>query len=72
MLANKYKLIERIGNGEFGTIFKGENIRTKEAVAVKLETISSDTKMLKREAQIYQYLGKAPGIPQVKWYGSTD
>jgi serine/threonine protein kinase len=72
IIANKYKLIERIGNGEFGTIFKGENIRTKEAVAVKLETISSDTKMLKREAQIYQYLGKAPGIPQVKWYGSTD
>lgn len=72
IIANKYRLIERLGNGGFGTIFKGENIRTKETVAIKMETISSETKMLKREAQIYQYLGKAPGIPQVKWYGTVD
>lgn len=72
LIANKYRLIERLGNGGFGTIFKGENIRTKEFVAIKIELNSSFTKMLKREAQIYQYLGKAPGIPQVKWYGITD
>jgi len=72
IIANKYRLIERLGNGGFGTIFKGENIRTTEPVAIKMEPISSDTKMLKREAKIYQYLGKAPGIPQVKWYGTID
>jgi len=72
LIANKYKLLERIGNGGFGSIFKGENIRTKELVAIKIELNSSFTKMLKREAQIYQYLGRAPGIPQVKWYGVTE
>ena len=72
IIANKYRLIEKIGMGEFGTIFKGENIRTKEPVAIKIEPNASSTKMLKREAQIYQYLGKEPGIPQVKWYGSFD
>jgi serine/threonine protein kinase len=72
IIANKYKIIEKLNNGEFGTIFKGENIRTKEEVAIKIESISSDVKMLKRETQIYQYLGKAPGIPQIKWYGSTE
>lgn len=72
IIANKYKIIEKLNNGEFGTIFKGENIRTKENVAIKMEKISVDTKMLKRETQIYQYLGKALGIPQVKWYGSTE
>lgn len=72
IIANKYRLIERLGNGGFGTIFKGENIRTTEKVAIKIELISSKTKMLKREAQIYQYLGKAPGVPQVKWYGTTE
>jgi casein kinase I family protein HRR25 len=72
IIANKYKLIEKLNNGEFGTIFKAENIRTKELVAIKMESISVETKMLKRETQIYQYLGKAVGIPQVKWFGTTD
>ena len=63
IIANKYRLIERLGNGGFGTIFKGENIRTNELIAIKMESISSETKMLKREAQVYQYLGRAPGIP---------
>jgi casein kinase I family protein HRR25 len=72
IIANKYKIIEKLNNGEFGTIFKAENIRTKELVAIKMESISVETKMLKRETQIYQYLGKATGIPQVKWYGSTE
>uniref|UniRef100_A0A6C0JXY2 non-specific serine/threonine protein kinase n=1 Tax=viral metagenome TaxID=1070528 RepID=A0A6C0JXY2_9ZZZZ len=72
IIANKYRLIERLGNGGFGTIFKGENIRTTEQVAIKIEPISSETKMLKRETKIYQYLGKAQGIPQVKWFGTVD
>jgi casein kinase I family protein HRR25 len=72
IIANKYKIIEKLNNGEFGTIFKAENIRTKEQVAIKMESISVETKMLKRETQIYQYLGKAVGIPQVKWFGTTD
>lgn len=72
IIANKYKIIEKLNNGEFGTIFKAENIRTKELVAIKMESISVETKMLKRETQIYQYLGKAVGIPQVKWFGTTE
>ena len=72
IIANKYKLIEKLNNGEFGTIFKAENIRTKELVAIKMESISVETKMLKRETQIYQYLGKAVGIPQVKLFGTTE
>ena len=72
ILAKKYKIIEKLNNGEFGTIFKAENIRTKELVAIKMESISVETKMLKRETQIYQYLGKATGIPHVKWFGTTD
>ena len=72
IIANKYKIIEKLNNGEFGTIFKAENIRTKEKVAIKMESISVETKMLKRETQIYQYLGKAVGIPRVKWFGTTD
>lgn len=72
IIANKYKIIEKLGSGEFGTIFKGENIRTKEQIAIKLEYKSLETNMLKRETQIYKYLGKAIGIPTVKWFGIYD
>lgn len=69
IISNKYKLIEKIGSGAFGDIYKGENIRTKELVAVKIEPLSNETKLLKNETKIYQYLGNIQGIPQVKWFG---
>ena len=61
--------MEKIGSGSFGTIYKGENIRNKEQVAIKVETIQSEVKLLKNEAIIYQYLKGIKGIPTVKWFG---
>jgi len=72
LINNKYILIEKIGSGSFGSIFKGENIRTKEKVAIKLEPIKNETKMLKNESIIYQYLGNKQGIPTVKWFGKDN
>ena len=72
MIANKYKLIEKINEGSFGTVFKAENIRTNEFVAIKFENKSHQIKCLKNEAKIYQYLGKLDGFPQIKTFGTTD
>jgi len=68
---NKYKLISRLGSGSYGSIYKGENIRTKEYVAVKIEPINSNIKLLKNESIIYNYLKKFnySGIPNLKWFG---
>jgi serine/threonine protein kinase len=68
---NKYKLISRLGSGSFGSIYKGENIRTNEHVAIKIEPIDSNTKLLKNESNVYNYLKKFNfhGIPQLKWFG---
>ena len=52
----KYRVIEKIGEGSFGYIYKGENIRTRELVAIKVESIKNETKLLKNESTIYQYL----------------
>ena len=71
MIARKYNLIEKINEGSFGTIFKAENIRTKEMVAIKFENKSEQMKSLKNEARIYQYLGKLNGFPQLKTFGTT-
>jgi serine/threonine protein kinase len=66
---NKYIIIKKIGEGSFGTIFKGQNLRTREYVAIKVESIRKGTKLLKNESIIYNYLNNCVGIPSVKWFG---
>ena len=72
LINNKYKLIEKIGNGSFGSIYKAENIRTGEYVAIKVEPIITKTKLLVNESRMYQYLSNSQGIPHIKWYGKDD
>jgi serine/threonine protein kinase len=69
MINKKYKLIKKIGEGSFGSIYKAINIRTNEYIAIKLEPIHLNTNMLKNEAIIYNYLTNINGIPTVKWFG---
>lgn len=72
MIANKYKLLAKLNEGSFGQVYKAENIRTGDLVAIKIEPKGGENKSLKSEAKIYQYLAKLEGFPQLKWYGSTD
>ena len=72
LINNKYMIIEKIGSGSFGLIYKGENVRTKEKVAIKVESIKNNTKLLKNESIVYQYLGGKQGIPIVKWFGKDE
>ena len=69
VINNKYKIIEKLGAGCFGEIYKGENVRTKERVAIKVEAISNNLKLLKNESVVYQYLVGTTGVPNVKWFG---
>lgn len=74
IIVNKYEILSKIGEGSFGKIYKGKNIRTNELVAIKVESISGGNKLLKNESIIYQYLSKSKkiqdfGIPQIKWFG---
>jgi casein kinase I family protein HRR25 len=68
----KYELIEKIGAGCFGAIYRGRNIRTGESVAIKVEHIKSETRLLKNESNVYQYLRGCAGIPKVKWFGKDE
>ena len=72
IINNKYILLDKIGSGCFGSIYKGQNIRTKEYVAIKVECIQHDLKLLKNESTIYQYLNGCEGIPHVKWFGKDE
>jgi len=72
LINKKYIITNKIGSGSFGSIYKGQNIRTKEYVAIKIERIIDDLKLLKNESKIYHYLNGCLGIPIVKWFGKDD
>jgi len=72
IIGNKYKLIKQIGSGSFGSIYEGINIRTNEKVAIKIELISDELKLLKHESNIYRLLTNVDGVPKIKWYGKDN
>jgi serine/threonine protein kinase len=67
-VARKFRIGNKVGSGSFGEIYAGENIHTREKVAIKLEPIRSRHPQLLFEAKIYRTLqggGSVNSIPQI-------
>ena len=47
MIANKYTILSKIGEGNFSTVYKGS--KKNEDVAIKFENENSELKLLKHE-----------------------
>jgi len=73
MKIGKYELMEKIGQGKFGQVFKGKNVKTGEWVAIKLEK-TSEINILKHETTILNYLysKSCRNIPPVYLYGKIE
>lgn len=71
IILNKYEIINKLGKGSFGEIYKGINIRTKTTVAIKVEKIH-EFSLLKNETKIYQYLNGIKGIPNILLFGKDE
>ena len=56
LVNRKYRIIDKIGGGSFGAVYKGQHVRTNEFVAIKVEPIEGGIHLLKNESIIYQYL----------------
>lgn len=72
LINKKYKILEHLGEGSFGTIYKGVNLRTNQNVAIKVEPIANSLHLLKHESKIYRILSGKKGIPNVRWYGCDE
>jgi serine/threonine protein kinase len=65
----KYDILEELGRGKFGRVYRGKNARTGETVAIKCET---EPVILKHEARVLHFLHRAgcrEGVPSVHWFG---
>jgi len=71
VLGNKYQIHDIIGEGTFGRVFKGINIRSKENIAIKIQ-YKDIANVLRHEAKVYQHLKDISGIPQIRNFGSDD
>jgi serine/threonine protein kinase len=70
IIFNKYEILEKIGGGNFGTIYKSKNLKTCEINALKIEKIRENT-TLNHEVKILLYLSKNDYTVSIKWYGET-
>ena len=69
VIAQKYRLVRKIGSGSFGDIYNAINIATGEEVAVKLEPVNARHPQLLYEGKVYKVLEGGLGIPHIRWYG---
>ena len=60
-----FKSTDRLGGGSFGQIFKGINLKTKEEVAIKIESKNIETPQLLHESKILKILKDNEGFPKV-------
>jgi len=71
LVAHKYSVLNQIGGGKFGQVFKGRNERTGEPVAIKLEPSAQEFNLLKHESTILNFLYSkwCRNVPPVYWFG---
>ncbi|TPX55080.1 hypothetical protein PhCBS80983_g05616 [Powellomyces hirtus] len=69
VIANKWDVLEKIGEGSFGQVFAGVDAETGERVAIKREAAEAHVPQLEHEYELYRYLTNVPGFPRVLYGG---
>jgi serine/threonine protein kinase len=66
-----YDIIQKIGQGKFGTVYMAKHKKTEEPVAIKCESVDNPYKSIKHETTILNYLYRCGCrcIPKVLYYG---
>jgi len=74
IIQNRYILLDLLGEGKFGKVYRGKNKKTNQVVAIKMEPVDSSVKLLKHETTILNHLYRkgCKCIPIVHRYGVYD
>ena len=65
---NKYKLIRKLGQGSFGSIYESQSMNSNKLYAIKLEDMKQDQYILEEESIFLSYLN-IPCVPKIKSFG---
>ena len=69
VIAHDFKLVEKVGQGAYGMIYKALQVSSGRHVAVKLEKASSPIPQVFYEAKVYSKLQGKRGIPKLHFIG---
>lgn len=70
-VSKKYKLLEIIGKGKFGTVHKGLDLDSKHFIAIKVLNLDTDREEVKDIQQEIQFLSQLKSAPNIThYYGS--
>ena len=71
LINSKYRIISKIGEGNFGTIYKGSIEKKKTQIDIAIKTESVENISIKHETRIINYLYSkgVNKIPYIYWYG---
>jgi len=72
IIKNKYEVIEKIGEGGFGNVYKGVKMKNQEPIAIKINKL--DVNVLKQECTLmhYLYCHKCCAVPEIYYYGLVE
>ncbi|KAI5301084.1 hypothetical protein KEM55_002659 [Ascosphaera atra] len=71
IVADRYKVTRKIGEGSFGKIYSAIDSMTGHDVAIKFEKLSLSNPQLSLECRRYSSLAGGHGIPTVHWCGHS-
>ena len=65
----KYKIGKRLGEGSFGEVYQGKNIRNEKLVAIKIENCKRGRSLHYNEASVLKELKHKKRFPNIYWEG---
>lgn len=69
-IGGRFRLREKIGNGSFGEIHKGDDVKTSLPVAIKIEKSDCQVPQLENESKTYIALSGGVNIPRHHYFGT--
>jgi len=69
LINQKYIFEKKIGEGSFGTVYKGKNIISGDGVAIKFEATTAKLPTLLWESKILNHLAGTAGVVKLRYFG---